>query len=182
MTTSRWDISKLAEFPPMDSVLDVACGLSLKSKYLNAKIRVGVDIYPEYFNHIESDVPYVLIKHDVRNLLDIFPEKSFDVVIACDIIEHLEKEEALKMIQDLEKIARKAVFLETPKGYVPQNIDILGYGGHDFQTHRCGWEREELEEMGYQVTLRDYEMSDLKRHTELDVDRNIQLINAIKYV
>jgi hypothetical protein len=61
-------------------------------------IDVGVDIYEDYFNHIESDVPYALVKYDVRKLDEIFVENSFDLVIALDIIEHLEKEEALQMI------------------------------------------------------------------------------------
>lgn len=162
------------------SILDVACGLSFKSKFIPAQIRVGVDIFDEYFKHIESDVPYVVIKYDVRKLDEIFTPKSFDLVIALDIIEHIEKDEALSMIAQCEKIARKAVILETPKGYVPQNIDIQGHGGHTYQTHRCGWEPEELEKMGYSVLVRDYEMSNAKRHTDIDVDPAIQLMDAIK--
>jgi hypothetical protein len=164
------------------SILDVACGLSFKSKYLDAQIRVGVDIHDEYFNHIESEVPYVLVKHDVRKLDEIFVDKSFDLVIALDIIEHLEKEESLAMIEQCEKIAKKAVILETPKGFVPQNIDIQGHGADEWQTHRCGWEVEELEDLGYLVTVRDYKMANVKRHTEFDVGTDIQLIDAIKYL
>ncbi len=164
------------------SVLDVACGLSLKSKYIAAQIRVGVDIYEKYFERIETDVPYVVIKHDVRKLNEIFIPKSFDLVIALDVIEHLEKQESLDMIAQCEKIARKAVMLETPKGYVPQNLDILGLEGHEYQTHRCGWEVDELEKMGYTVLVRDYEMSNAKRHTDLDVGTSIKLIDAIKFI
>lgn len=164
------------------SVLDVACGLSLKSKFIPTQIRVGVDIYDKYFEHIESEVPYVVIKYDVRKLNEIFMPKSFDLVIALDIIEHLEKKESLDMIAQCEKLARRAVILETPKGYVPQNIDIQGHGGHVYQTHRCGWEVEELEKMGYAVVVRDYQMSNMKRHTDVDVDREIQLMDAIKFL
>lgn len=182
MPKQDWDLSKIFDVPPVESILDVACGLSLKSKYIPAQIRVGVDIYPEYFKHIEAEVPYVVVKHDVRDLLLIFEPKSFDLVIACDIIEHLEKEEALKMIAACEKIARKAVILETPEGFIPQNLDILGHGGHEFQTHKCGWEVSELEELNYQVFTRPYLMSDKKRHTEIEVPQQINLIEAIKYV
>ena len=59
-------------------MLDVACGLSLKSKYIPAQIRVGVDIYDKYFDNIESEVPYVVIKYDVRKLSDIFIPNSLD--------------------------------------------------------------------------------------------------------
>lgn len=182
MPKSDWDISKIFDLPKADSILDVACGLSLKSKFFDADIRVGVDIYDEYFKHIESDVPYVTVRYDVRRLLDIFQENSFDYVIALDIIEHLTKEESLRMIEDLEKIAKKAVILETPKGYVPQNIDILGHGGHEFQTHRCGWDVDELQALGYTVLERSYTMSDVKRHTDIDVQPEITILEAIKWL
>lgn len=164
------------------SILDVGCGLSLKSKFIFAQIRVGVDIFEEYFSHIESNVPYILIKYDVRRLKEIFIPRSFDLVIAADIIEHLQKEEAVDMIKQCELIAKKGIILETPLGYVPQNIDILGYGGHHFQTHRCGWEVYELEKLGYSAIVRDYKMSDAKRHTDIDVKPNIKIIDAIKII
>jgi hypothetical protein len=164
------------------SILDVACGLPLKSKFIDAQIRVGVDIHEEYFKHIESEVPYVVVKYDVRKLDEIFIPKSFDLVIALDIIEHLEKEESLRMIAACERIARRAVILETPKGYIPQNMDIQGHGADEWQTHRCGWEVEELEQMGYKVLVRDYMMANVKRHTEVDVEPQIQLMDAIKYI
>lgn len=165
------------------SVLDVACGLSLKSKFIPAQIRVGVDIFDEYFKHIESDVPYVAIKHDVRSLNEIFMPKSFDLVIACDIIEHLEKDESLEMIRQMEEIAKKAVIIENPKGFIPQNIDILGHGGHEWQTHRSAWEPEDLEKRGYKVLVRDYKMRDIKRHTDIDgIKLDVEMMDSIKFI
>ena len=163
------------------SVLDVACGLSLKSKYINADIRVGVDIYEPYFQHIETKVPYVVVKYDVRKLREIFMPKSFDMVIAIDIVEHIEKGESLSMMSQCEEIARKAVIIETPKGYIPQNLDIQGHGGHEWQTHRSGWEPEEFQARGYKTFLREYTMTDAKRHSDItDIEPNIQLIDAVK--
>lgn len=165
------------------SVLDVACGLSLKSKYIPAQIRVGVDIYDEYFKHIESDVPYVTVKYDVRKLNEIFMPKSFDLVIGCDIIEHLEKDEGFELLRQCEEIARKAVVSENPRGFVPQDIDILGYGGHHWQTHRSAWEPEEFEKLGYTVLTRDYTMSNVKRHSTInEIEPHIQMIDAIKFI
>lgn len=164
------------------SVLDVACGLSLKSKYIPAQIRVGVDIYEPYFQHIQADVPYVVIKYDIRHLRDIFLPKSFDLVIALDIIEHITKEEGIELMRQCEDIARKGVIFETPKGYIPQNLDIQGHGGHEWQTHRSGWEPEEFTGHGYKVISRAYHMTDAKRHTDIDVERDVSLIEAIKYM
>jgi hypothetical protein len=166
----------------ISSILDVACGLSLKSQYLAADIRVGVDIYKPYLQKIDATVPYVTVLYDVRKLDDIFVEKSFDLVLMLDIIEHLEKDESLAMMQMAEKIAKVAVIVETPEGFVPQNIDIWGHGGDEFQTHRCGWEKAELEGMGYKVIRRPYTMQNIKRHTEVEVPVDIHLLDGIKYV
>lgn len=176
------NLAKLFKLPAVNSVLDVGCGLSLKSKYIDAKIRVGVDIFEPYLNAIESEVPYVVIKHDIRDLDSIFVSKSFDIVIACDVIEHLEKQESLQLIQQCERIAKKAVILETPKGFIPQNLDILGFDAHDLQTHKCGWEVQELQDLGYEVIVRDYTMSNAKRHTTLEAKTDIQLLEAIKWL
>jgi hypothetical protein len=166
----------------ISSILDVACGLSLKSQYLTADIRVGVDIYRPYLAKIDAKVPFVTVAHDVRKLDEIFLEKSFDLVLMLDIIEHLEKDESLALLQTAERIAKVAVIIETPDGYVPQNIDIWGHGGDEWQTHRCGWEKAELEAMGYKVLRRPYKMQDIRRHTEIDVPVDIHLLDGIKYV
>jgi len=165
------------------SVLDVGCGLALKSKYIPVQIRVGVDIHEPYFEHIESDVPYVVVKYDVRKLRDIFMPKSFDLVIGCDIIEHLEKQEGFELLKQSEEIARKAVISENPQGFIPQDIDILGYGGDHWQTHRSAWDAEEFEKLGYIALVRDYTMSNAKRHSTItDIDLRVRMIDAIKFL
>ncbi len=164
----------------INSVLDVACGLSLKSQYIDVDVRVGVDIYRPFLEKIESRVPYAVVNADVRELSRLFLPASFDLVLVLDIVEHLEKEEALALLDAAEEIARVAVIVETPKGFVPQNIDIWGYEGHEYQTHRSAWEPEELEQRGYSVILRDYTMADVKRHTEENVSPDITMIDAIK--
>ena len=83
----------------IETVLDVACGLSLKSKFLGAKHIVGVDIYEPYLRAIQCATPYSVVKYDVRKLSDIFLSESFDVVYALDIIEHLEKEEGYAFLK-----------------------------------------------------------------------------------
>ena len=69
-----------------------------------------------------------------------FQPKSFDTVLVLQLIEHLTRENGLKLIADAEKIARKKVILATPVGFLK----------YDF--HLSGWEPEELEKLGYTVT------------------------------
>jgi len=163
------------------SVLDVACGLSLKSRFLTPtpKIIIGVDIYEPYLKNIKADVPYALVKYDVRKLKDIFLPNSFDIVYAIDILEHLERKESIGLIKQLKEIAKKAIVIETPKGFIPQDIDIQGYGAHKYQTHRSGWNVNELESMGFKCTVRPYKMKNIKRHHKISVDPNVEVITGI---
>lgn len=163
----------------VNTVLDVACGLSLKSQHVDAQIRVGVDIYEPYLKAIDFKGPYVAIKHDVRKLEELFMPESFDLVMAVDIIEHLHYDDGLKLLRACKRLSKRFVFFETPLGPVAQNMDIQGYGGHEWQTHRSAWFTKDFEERGFTVTTRPYTMCDVQRHTEKDVDPNIILLDAI---
>ncbi len=77
-----------------------------------------------------------------------FQEKSFDCVCAFDVIEHLAKEDGLKLINSMERIARKKVIISTPNGFLSQGIHY----GNPFQVHLSGWEVKEMKDMGYRVT------------------------------
>jgi SAM-dependent methyltransferase len=168
------------------SVLDVACGVSLKSKFISgARTRVGFDLHRPYLEAAREQNPLVdwtPIQGDVTKISEVFLPNSFDLVVALDIIEHVEKDQALKLLADLEEIAKVAVVLETPRGFLPQDLDILGFDQHHLQTHRCGFEKEELEELGYQVWARDYQLAPIKRHTTEPIATECQLLNAIKRV
>ena len=164
------------------TVLDVACGLSLKSRYIPAGFRVGLDLHRPYLEAVDTGVPWVPIVGDATKLDELFLPNSFDLVLLLDIVEHVEKYQALDMIRQAEEIARVAVVIETPKGFLPQDLDILGFDAHHLQTHRCGFETEELEELGYRVFERDYQLAPVKRHTTEPIATECKLLNAIKRV
>jgi SAM-dependent methyltransferase len=173
--------------PFPQSVLDVGCGLSLKSKFIGGHntVRVGLDLHRPYLEAAREQNPnvsWIPVQADVAQLSELFLSNTFDLVLLLDIVEHLEKPQALKLLTDAEEIAKVAVAVETPKGFLPQDLDILGFEQHHLQTHRCGFEKEELEELGYKVFVRDYELAPVKRHSTEPVVTQCQLLNAIKEV
>ena len=64
----------------ISSVLDVGCGLSLKSQFIQADIRVGLDLWRPYLEKIDAQVPYVTINADAMRIDELFLPKSFDLV------------------------------------------------------------------------------------------------------
>jgi hypothetical protein len=88
-----------------------------------------------------------LVQCDVRELSKHFQPRQFDACIALDVIEHLTKPDGLKLIADMEKIAKKRVVFFTPSGFLEQHHA----SNDDLQEHPSGWEAAEMEQLGYHV-------------------------------
>jgi hypothetical protein len=73
--------------------------------------------------------------------------RSYDAVVAFDLIEHLCKEDGVALLAMMERIARDRVVLFTPNGFLPQEPS----DGNPFQLHRSGWTAREFRELGYEV-------------------------------
>lgn len=134
----------------INSLLDLGCGNNSPVKFIKdlVKVRVGVDLFePSVKKSIEAGIhnDYKLV-----NVLEIdkeFADNSFDMVIASDLIEHLEKQDGFKLIELMEKIAKKRVIILTPNGFLEQGI----YDNNIYQIHKSGWEVEEFRKRGYKV-------------------------------
>jgi hypothetical protein len=133
-----------------DSVLDIGCGPSSQLGSLDRRLySVGIDAFAP--NIEKSRQANIHNEARVMEALDIeknFSPNSFDCVMAIEIIEHLSKEDGLKLLSMMESIARKKVIIFTPNGFVPQNA----YGGNTWQIHKSGWTPKEMKKLGYRVT------------------------------
>ena len=118
-----------------DDVLDVGCGRSLSMRWLGVKHPVGIEAYrPAYEEAKRENTHDELICGDVRSLSEHFKPGQFDACIALDVIEHLTKEDGLKLIEQMEKIARRKIIFSTPSGFLPQHHFEHG----DLQEHLSG--------------------------------------------
>lgn len=136
--------------PDCSSLLDLGCGSNSPISRFSSKIpyRVGVDIFDNSIclskkNNIHNEY----IKIDILDIENEFEEKSFDCVIAIDLIEHFSKEDGLNLLRIMEKISKKKVVISTPNGFVPQNE----YDGNRYQVHLSGWSYEEMVKMGFRI-------------------------------
>ena len=134
------------ELTDCDSVLDIGCGANSQIQVCSIPYTVGVDMFKQYLYESKRKglhTQYILC--DVSKLE--LKEKSFDAVVAFELIEHLTKEEGYELIQNMERWARKKVIISTPKGYVHQDA----YHNNPFQQHKSGWDIGELEKLGFKV-------------------------------
>lgn len=124
------------------SLLDIGCGTSSPVQYCNKRIyKVGVDAYlPAIRESKKKKIHQKYYKITVDKLSNTFKEKSFDCVVAYDLIEHLSKKQGKKLIIDMERIARKKVIIFTPNGFLKQGAEF----GNKFQIHLSGWSPKEM--------------------------------------
>jgi len=131
------------------SILDIGCGNSSPVQFCSKRIyKVGVDAYlPSIKESRKKKIHNKYYHITVDKLGKIFKDKSFDCVIAYDLIEHLKKTDGQKLITEMERIARKKVIIFTPNGFMKQGAEF----GNDFQRHLSGWSWIEMRRKGYDV-------------------------------
>ena len=129
-----------------DTVLDLGCGHGSLLQYCNVSFSVGVELFEPYLQETrKKGIHNQYIKADIRKIE--FVPKSFDAVIAFDVLEHLTKEEGTELLGKMEQWSRKKVIVFTPNGYVRQD----GCDNNPLQQHRSGWTVAELKKSGYSV-------------------------------
>ena len=157
-----------------DVVLDIGCGImqattdviekhpkpsifeKLKGKKtipanLDCKMMVGVDIWGKYLE--KNKDRYVVLKTNVENT-GIFLDNSFDVVISLDVLEHIEEETSIRLLNEMERIARKKVIIYTPKQFElneKNEENAWEMGENPFQLHKSLIKPEIFEKRGYKV-------------------------------
>lgn len=129
------------------SVLDVGCGTNSALQHVSLSIRKeGIDAYQKSIviskkKHIHDH--YTV--GDVRKLLSYYPPKSFDAVLCIDVIEHLSQREGMRLLKEMELVAKKRIILLTPNGFYHQHA----LEGNPYQIHKSGWNRPQFTRLGY---------------------------------
>ena len=132
--------------------LDVGCGTGNITRELthagpkfSDTYLVGADIWLPYLTEAKK-IFHDTVRCDIRKLP--FRPCSFDLVIATDVLEHLEKRDGGRFLDTIESAARKQIFLFTPVGY---NVKRTLEDKNPWQVHRSGWSVSEFRNKGYQV-------------------------------
>ncbi len=130
------------------SVLDVGCGNNSPLKRAGKFYSEGIDIFEEGIKESKKKKIHNSYRiADIRDLRKFYKLKSFDAVIALDVIEHLTKKEGFKLLRDIEKIASKKVIVLTPTGFCGRKSQ----DDNPYQVHKSGWEASDFIKIGYKV-------------------------------
>ncbi len=144
-----------------NKILDVGCGYGkwgfLSKKYFwtsrngNAREQpfvVGIDVHLPNITCLTTHRIYDhLICGDAAHLP--FEDRSFDTVLALEVIEHLEEAKGYQALRELERIATKCIILSTPnkKCLRDGSDDFLGHNSHE--AHLSWWKMRTFNSLGY---------------------------------
>jgi len=135
------------EVSPSDTVLDIGCGrmYSITNLYphykpttLKSKSIVGVDINKCSLTFVKERIRSTLfnmVQHDLTKTLP-FQDKSFDVVLLLDILEHLKLEDAIKLLYESTRVAKRKIIAFTPAAFT-RNVENAIRMENPLQEHRC---------------------------------------------
>jgi ubiquinone/menaquinone biosynthesis C-methylase UbiE len=132
-------------------VLDVGCGKGMWGYFLralrnNVAYLCGLDITAAYVRFVAKRSVYDdVILCDCSHMP--FKDRSFDVALLSEVLEHLSKSRGYAVLRQLERIAGELVIVAVPQGYVRQEA----VDGIAAEKHVSAWYANEFTSLGFQV-------------------------------
>jgi hypothetical protein len=136
------------------TMLDCACGRGkwgyLVRIWLACQLReayiVGCDAWLPHLYFCKSHRIYDdEVRCDVRWLP--FRGSSADMTVACEVIEHLPKDEGIRSIHEMERVTNLRLIVSTPNGPWRQNASA----DDCLEAHQSSWSTRDLQGLGFQV-------------------------------
>lgn len=123
-------------------VLDIGCGVgtyALMGRFPD-QYWVGLEVFEPYVDMFNLRGKYdQVIVEDARKL-DITDYGRFDLIIAADMLEHIKKDEAKKLIRHISDNCSEFLICVP----VEHNHQHAGPEGNDFETHIDHWHADEM--------------------------------------
>ena len=93
----------------INNLLDIGCGNGIITNNLPKNINIiGLDISSEAIKHVKAGKL-------IASVLDIpFPDNSFDLVMANDMLEHIPEKDYGKACAELQRVAKKYLLITVP--------------------------------------------------------------------
>ena len=142
----------LKELVPYDlhnkRILDVGSGYgffgwALRAHRQGTPYIVGIEINPERLKRLKEIGMYdLLLNEDVREWT---PDEPFDLIIVSHLIEHLSKEEGIRLIEKLMKFCQGSIIVTCPEGDTRAPLDE---DDPPDDEHISVWVVEDLEKLG----------------------------------
>lgn len=132
-----------------DQVLELGAGSDSHIRKIYEDIHItAIDSHKSSIEKANEKKIYTkYIYGNVLELDKLTNPKSYDVVVAFDLIEHLDKNQGRQLIKMMNQVARKRIIIFTPNGFLEQPV----YDNNPMQEHISGWSYDEMKNIGFNV-------------------------------
>lgn len=136
--------------------LDIGCGVtSLLTQFRPEVSTCGLDIFTideasrsgAHDHYISADITDIPIERVMEELQERFGRQRADIVTLFGVIEHFPRKVGLEILEKVEQLSDRYIFIETPNGFVPQGPEF----GNPYQRHLSGWFPQDFQAYGYTV-------------------------------
>jgi hypothetical protein len=136
--------------------LDIGCGITSHLTRFRPRIKtVGLDAFTvsaaedscAHDHYISANIAEIQVEMVQQELIAAFGRPKADLVTLFGVIEHLPKRKGLELLDRVEQLSDRYIFIDTPNGFVPQGPEF----GNPYQRHLSGWFPHEFEGYGYDV-------------------------------
>ncbi len=131
-------------------VLDVGCGNNSPIGRFQRPVphATGIDMHAPWIEESRrKGIHDAYVQMNALKIAGTFGAATFDVVLACDVLEHLPRDGAADLLAQMEQVASQRVVVLTPNGFLEQGETW----GNPHQVHRSGWTAAEFRKRGYDV-------------------------------
>lgn len=129
-------------------ILDVACGRAEWFYQRPLAEWVGIDLWLSYLTQQLEERNIERIQGVVTHLP--FRERSFDLVLCIEVLEHLTPRDGARMLEEAKRVARSAVIVTAPTDPLGRHSqDVLNQNPHERHVMQISAER--LAEQGFRI-------------------------------
>jgi len=127
------------------------CGYLIGEAIKNCKI-FGIEIFKPYLENIPEGRYIKIFNEDMRffDYDNFIKQQKVDAIIALDSIEHLNKNDGIKLLSKLETLT-KLIIVSVPIIDCQQGIEF----GNEWEEHKAQWTPEELINLGYTLEFKN---------------------------
>lgn len=144
-----------------NTVLDVGCGFGkwgfLAKQYfwctqngsmVQEPLVAGIDLHYANVQRLNQQQIYDIVIHGSATHLP-FQDKSFDTVLAFELLEHLTEADGYQALREFERVARQCILLSTPnKKCLRDGLEcVTGFNPHE--AHLSWWQIKDFQALGY---------------------------------
>lgn len=135
-------------------ILDIGCGYG-KWGFLARKYLYPQDIYLVGLDAFEPHV-HSLKAAGIYNGLSVakaaslpFGDKSFDSVVACEVLEHMTHLEGLQFVEEVKRVAKDYFVITTPNFSCIRGGSMTLDGFNEYEAHKYNYTYKEFSSLGF---------------------------------